>query len=561
MKSAVLVAECGSFAANVGYCAGQPVPEALPVLDTLLVSDTGRTGVRHRCISILLLLLLFMGGTARLDAQTDLSKTDTQKTDTTQKTNTEKDEAAEKTPATALVPNAQLALSTPDYLVTAGDIYTLAYFVGSSAVESSIMVDSSYRIRIANLGMVEAAGKTFNQLKTQVETIVSTNYPLGSVQFVLRQPAVFKVYIRGEVQNPREMQAWALLRLSTMLEEDNLTPYSSIRNVQIRSSNGQVRTYDLFQATRASDLSQNPFVRPDDIITVNRFERSVTIKGAVERPGTYQILRGENLRELINRYGNGFAPTADPSRMELERYINRNSLAGDKIMLDEQDITDNFALENYDVLSVPNIINLRPVLFVEGAVQSLESDSTETVENLRASNRLIVVFNQGETYGALVRRSAGWFSAVSDTQNAYIIRGNTHIPINLNPLLYDAGYRSDIEIKENDTLIVPFRQYFVSVAGAVYAPGRYPYIPDRDWEYYIGLAGGFTENNAGDTITIIDMNGKKMSKGDPIVPETTITAQSNSFLYGFNRFAPVVTTILSIISTTLVLMTSLGVFN
>jgi protein involved in polysaccharide export with SLBB domain len=482
-----------------------------------------------------------MWGTARLDAQTDLSKTD----NTTQKIDT----------------NAQLALSTPDYLVTAGDVYTLAYFVGSSVVESTIMVDSSYRIRVANLGVVEAAGKTFNQLKTQVETIVSTNYPLGSVQFVLRQPAVFKVYIRGEVQSPREMQAWALLRLATVLEEDNLTPYSSIRNVQIRSSNGQVRTYDLFQAIRTGDLSQNPFVRPDDVITVNRFERSVTIKGAVERPGTYQILRGENLRELIIRYGNGFAPTADPSRMELERYINRNSLAGDKITLGEQDITDNFALENYDVLSVPSIINLRPVLFVEGAVQSLELDSTSTVENLRASNRLIVVFNQGETYGALVRRSAGWFSAVSDTQNAYIIRGNTHIPVNLNPLLYDAAYRNDIEIKENDTLIVPFRQYFVSVAGAVYAPGRYPYIPDRDWEYYIGLAGGFTQSNAGDTITIIDMNGKKLSKGDPIMPETTITAKSNSFLYGFNQFAPVVTTVLSIISTTLMLMTSLGVFN
>ncbi|MDR1326625.1 MAG: SLBB domain-containing protein [Treponema sp.] len=524
----------------------------------IMVSDTSGAGCR--CISIFLLLMMFMCGAARLDAQIDTSKTDTQKADT-QKTDANKDEAVEKTLSTALVPSAQLAVSTPDYLVTPGDIYTLAYFVGSSAVEYSIMVDSSYRIRVANLGMVEAAGKTFNQLKTQVETIVSTNYPLGSVQFVLRQPAVFKVYIRGEVRAPREMQAWALLRLSTVLEEDNLTPYSSIRNVQIRSSNGQVRSYDLFQATRAGDLSQNPFVRPDDTITVNRFERSVTIKGAVERPGTYQILRGENLRELIIRYGNGFAPTADPSRMELERYINRNSLAGDKITLNEQDITDNFALENYDVLSVPSIINLRPVLFVEGAVQPLESDSTDTVEDLRASNRLIVVFNQGETYGALVRRSTGWFSAVSDTQSAYIVRGNTHIPINLNPLLYDAGYRIDIEVEENDTLIVPFRQYFVSVAGAVYTPGRYPYIPDRDWEYYIGLAGGFTENNADDTITIIDMNGKKMSKGDPIAPETTITAKSNSFLYGFNRVAPVVTTILSIISTTLVLMTSLGVFN
>ncbi|MDR1400495.1 MAG: hypothetical protein LBJ41_11275 [Treponema sp.] len=56
------------------------------------------------------------------------------------------------------------------------------------------------------------------------------------------------------------------------------------------------------------------------------------------------------------------------------------------------------------------------------------------------------------------------------------------------------------------------------------------------------------------------MNGKKMSRGGFIAPETTVTAKSNNFLYGFNRVAPVVTTILSI-STTLVLMTSFGVFN
>jgi hypothetical protein len=261
------------------------------------------------------------------------------------------------------------------------------------------------------------------------------------------------------------------------------------------------------------------------------------------------------------RYGNGFTPTADPSRMELERYINRSSLAGDQITLSEKDITDNFALENYDVVSVPSIINLRPVLFVEGAVRPLTLEATETAENLQASNRLVIVFNEGETYGALVRRSAGWFSSVSDTQGAYIIRGNAHIPINLNPLLYDAGYRNDTDIKENDTLIVPFRQYFVSVAGAVYTPGRYPYIPDRGWDYYIGLAGGFTNNNAGDVITITDMNGKKMSKDDPIAPETTITAKFNDGLYQFNRIAPVVTTALSIISAAFTLMIAFGVFN
>ena len=63
-----------------------------------------------------------------------------------------------------------------------------------------------------------------------------------------------------------------------------------------------------------------------------------------------------------------------------------------------------------------------------------------------------------------------------------------------------------------DTLIIPFRQYLISVAGAVMDPGRYPYIPDRTWEYYIGLAGGFVnEKNMREVVKIRDINGKNRS--------------------------------------------------
>jgi hypothetical protein len=57
--------------------------------------------------------------------------------------------------------DAQLALSSPDYRVTAGDIYTLAYTALGNNVEYVVPVDSSYRIRVANLGVVDGAGKTF----------------------------------------------------------------------------------------------------------------------------------------------------------------------------------------------------------------------------------------------------------------------------------------------------------------------------------------------------------------------------------------------------------------
>ncbi|GHV75017.1 hypothetical protein AGMMS49940_23190 [Spirochaetia bacterium] len=229
------------------------------------------------------------------------------------------------------------------------------------------------------------------------------------------------------------------------------------------------------------------------------------------------------------------------------RYVAAETDSGDKIYLSEQDISNNYPLQHLDTISIPSIIDLIPVMFVEGAVRGEEA--LETAES-NAANRLTVRFNQGENYASLVQRNRTWFTAISDTQNAYLLRGAERIPLNLNPMLYDSNYRSQYFVERNDTLIIPFRQYFVNVAGAVAIPGRYPYIPDREWDYYVALAGGFVmERNTREAVTIKDISGKEMKKSDAIMPETTITAKTNAFLYYFGQVGPVVTTVLSIVST------------
>jgi hypothetical protein len=49
-------------------------------------------------------------------------------------------------------------------------------------------------------------------------------------------------------------------------------------------------------------------------------------------------------------------------------------------------------------------------------------------------------------------------------------------------------------------------------------------------------------------VVIKDISGQTMKKTDPIMPETTITARTNAGLYYFNRYAPVVTALLSIVT-------------
>jgi protein involved in polysaccharide export with SLBB domain len=447
-----------------------------------------------------------------------------------------------------------IAMSSPDYRVTAGDVYTLTYLAAGTPIVYRIIVDSTYKIRVSNLGIITIAGKTFQQVKTEVEQIVSANYPLSGVQLVLTEPALFKVHITGEVKAAQESQAWALDRLSSLLSQDILTDYASLRDVSIRSLNGQTKTYDLFKAERLGDLQQDPYVRPGDRIQVNRVKRIITIEGAVERPGAYQLLPGENLKELVDYYAGGCTPLADTSRIALVRYVDSTVDSGNKIYLTLQEVAANYDLHHWDSIHIPTIIDLLPVMFIEGAINQAQ----DTVGQTNVSNKLTIRFNEGENYASLVQRHQSWFSAISDTRNAYIVRNAERIPINLNPMLYDSAYRSEYFVRENDVLIIPFRQYFVTVAGAVAVAGRYPYIPDRSWDYYIALAGGFNaDKNSRGAITIQDVTGKLLSKSDIITPESIITAKTNSFLHYFNQYAPIITTTLSLITTAITLSTLL----
>lgn len=439
----------------------------------------------------------------------------------------------------------QTAMANPDYKVTAGDIYSLNYAAGTTAVSYKIIVDSTYKIRVSNLAVLDVSDMTFVTLKKQVEDIVTKNYPLSGVQFVLTVPAVFNVVVLGEVKETTEVAAWSLTRLSEILEP-LLTKYSSIRNVTITSNTGKQQTYDLFQAVRFGTMVQDPYLRPGDVVTVNRADRKVSILGAVERPGIYELLENENLQELINYYGNGLEIQADSSRIELTRITEIQNNSGEKIYLSEKDINNNYQLQAFDTVYIPSFAVLKPVVFVEGAV------STDAGTVLEASTRLSIQFNYGENYSFFIKNNENWFTSTSDIENAYVLRGSEIIPLDISRILYDSSYYSEIKIEPNDILRIPFKQYFVSVTGSVFAPGRYPYIPDRTYDYYIGLAGGIIRSqNSGNAVTILDMDGKELSKNDIITPECIINAKTNSFTYYFNQYAPVVTTFLSLIVTSL----------
>lgn len=451
--------------------------------------------------------------------------------------------------------NPQLAMSTKDYIVTSGDIYTLAFAAGSTPVQYIIPVDTSYKIRIANLAVIDASNKTFSELKNQVESLIQKNYPMSGVQFALTSAAVFKVNIMGEVLMSDEVQLWALTRLSNVVDK-YLTDFSSIRDVTIKSSNGNTKIYDLFKAIRYGDLTQNPYLRPDDTIIINRAVKKIKVSGQVERPNTYQLLKDENLYELINNYSSGLTIQADTSRIEIIKNSDVQDVKGEKVYITKQQIQDNYKLNNFDEVYIPSLEESELKIIIEGAIVDTTQSTVITNESENAdtqiTNRVSISYKKGSTYNSIIHENSKLFSSISDIDNSYIIRNNTIIPLNIRGILYDEKYTETLQLENMDTVIIPAKQYFITVIGAVTTPGRYEYVPDRTYDYYVGLAGGFDKDkNIFDNVKIVDSKGNKYSKKDFIKPEMTITATSNSVKYYISEVSTYVVTILTILSSCL----------
>lgn len=450
--------------------------------------------------------------------------------------------------------SAQIAMSNPNYPVTSGDIYRLMFVALDKTVDYFIPVDTTYKIRIANLAVLDVRGKTFVQLKKEVTDIVTSNYPMSGVQFILTNPSIFNVVVKGEVSSVREVNAWALSRVSDIIA-DSKTSYSSERNVDVTDRNGKTTTYDIFKATRYGDLSQNPYVKPGDTITLKKINKIVTIKGAVERPGTYELLENENLIALINNYASGLRPLADTSDIEIRRVSNDVKKLSEIINISSKELETDYELKSYDTVSLISLEDSRPVVYLTGAVRVINQGETNIA--LNANNKIVYRYTPGQNYAFLIRNVTSYFGNTSDLKNSYIIRNGQILPINIEEILYDKFKLSQYSVEPFDSLVVPFKQFYVTVSGAVHSPGRFPYIPDRDWSYYVGLAGGFTDSNAYDAITIRDVNGKKVSKTETILPECTIEAKNNSFFYGLNKVTPLITTLISILSISLTTYTIL----
>jgi polysaccharide biosynthesis/export protein len=413
----------------------------------------------------------------------------------------------------------------PDlYTCGSGDVFELNFW-GQQNFRLKVTADLEGRLFISKVGFVPVAGKSLTAVRAAVNKKVRATYPGLNFELTLTTPRTFLVHVVDNVRRPGTATANPIERISTVIARaGGIT--GSKRRISIRHKNGDVSSADLVLYELTGDTSFNPFVLDGDVISVPFPETVVSVGGAVRRPGTYELVKERDLKELLFLAG-GLSTNVTKSLPI--RIVRRDKSEHDEFIDvpfgPKGDVT-NHALLDGDAVDIRGASDLqRSVTLIGAVVGSSSVDATTTVKRLP--------FIEGDTVLSLIER-AGGIKAPGDLRRAYISRGNASgtqevIPVNLDALLIKRDFKEDKPVNLGDAIVVPPMQYSVLVEGAVARAGLYDYNPSFSVTEYLARAGGRSRLAKDiDDVRVVDVNGNtrgfkrgmKLSPGDSImVPE------------------------------------------
>jgi protein involved in polysaccharide export with SLBB domain len=457
----------------------------------------------------------------------------------------------------------------PDtYRVGPGDEFAFRH---SDLTDPKILrVGPAGEILFPDAGAVFVAGLTLREAETKVRDALRAYVRGKGLVFSLYRPRRFRLPVLGEVERPGVVTVTAPVRASEAIEAaGGIAPGGARRGIVIRRGADSLRV-DLVRYETAGDLSGNPLVFETDVVFVPAAGRYVQIFGAVAHPGSYDLVPGDRVSDLVALAG-GARPEAALDRVELERFDSTGSAARRTILLSAEAGLgrggDDPVLNELDRVFVPARGRYR-----EGAVVEVVGEAThpgpysirEGVDGVRSILERAGGFTEfADLSRATIERRAE--SAARDTAFLHLADGHQDIlteeerryvklrtrqrdavSADLSRVLASAdgavavsgtgtgsedppgesghaaaaprvgmGAGSDIALFDGDRIVIPRRYSSVSVQGEVRSPGLVPYESGRGVDDYVRAAGGFTHRaSKGDTRVAVARTGQQMKPGE-----------------------------------------------
>lgn len=222
---------------------------------------------------------------------------------------------------------------------------------------------------------------------------------------------------------------------------------------------------------------------------------SVTLEGEVRFPGTYQIIRGEHLLDLLKRAG-GLTDVAYPYG----------------------------------------------TIYLRRSVAALEEDEFRRSAN-ELEDQLLAAMGRSTT--STRADPTAFVAAQSLVQTLRKQKGLGRISVTADPVILSTKPNQDPLLEPGDVVYIPQRPSTISVLGEVLQPGTYTYKASLTAEDYLDKAGGFSQF-ADDSLTYIilpDGSAEKLdrswlpSAGQTLPPGSVIVVPRDIAPFSWQDFA------------------------
>lgn len=390
-------------------------------------------------------------------------------------------------------PNYQIA--TPqNYRVGTADELSIDIF-GYSEASYVRTVNASGAITIPYAGVVQVAGLTLEEIKQKISGRLSSIYTgirdgKTFVSVTTGKLRTIKVTVIGEAT---KTGTYTLSSVSTVFAalyaSGGPTINGSYRKIEIIRGNTLVSRLDVYDFLLRGDQKGNITLRDQDIIRIPVYESRVEFSGEVKRPGLFEVLEGETLKDVIT-FAGGFNDNAYTARIKVLQNTNR-----------ERRITDIFDEEfgSYRPKSGDNFV-AEPILErfenrirIEGAVFRPGQYELES----------------GLTLKSLISKAEG-LKEDAFLPRAFITRLKSDNNLELvpfNPGKIMNGSDPDVILRREDVVTISSifdlkDEYNVSIEGEVRNPGQFPFAENMNLEDLIIKAGGLNE---GASVTRIEV--------------------------------------------------------
>jgi protein involved in polysaccharide export with SLBB domain len=386
----------------------------------------------------------------------------------------------------------------PDsYVLGVGDEISIAVW-GYSDYNNKFKVNDDGYIQIPEFGRIYVNGLTFGAVKAQIGKRLATfiNPSNTKYEITLNYSRTIDINIVGEVNAPGTYQIPAINSVYNAINAANgITDIGSVRDIQVRRNGKTIKRFDVYEFLFNPLLQEDFFLQKGDFIYVSTQQRLIKVSGAVRRPAKYELLKGENFKEVI-KFAGGLAPDAYTKSIQVTR---TNKDKAEIIDVDYEQLVNsnsNFELKDGDAINVSTIPGgIENAVSISGPIRY--TGKYELKSGYRISDLIKI---------------AGGIKLDAYLDRAYIRRkldDNTHVvqKFSLKNILIDENSADNLLLKRSDEIQLFSKDDFiekfaVSIDGSVLKPTIMEYSEGLTLNDLLFYAGGLRKEAANSKIEI-----------------------------------------------------------